>query len=90
MRFMLFAAIVFGLAVLFGAYRDAQASSRAKADTIIGLSYRVASLEQRVRSDETTLIALNRKVGELCFRGHVVTDVAVGFNGSLSPSFTYC
>ena len=41
-------------------------------------------------TEEATTARLQQKLESICFRGHVVTDVAADLAGSLSKSFAYC
>ena len=92
-----FTVAVIALAGLVGAWRDARATSNNRAATIAGLSRQVRQLEHdvaqlhpRLTTDEVTIATLQRKIASICFRGHVVTDVAAGLTGSLTKAFAYC
>lgn len=84
------AAALLAASILFGAYRDARASSHAKTDTITllagrlgSLEYRVAQLERQVRNDESTL-------SRICSHRRVVVDVSTYGTPSVSPVYAYC
>jgi outer membrane murein-binding lipoprotein Lpp len=92
-----FTVAVVALAGLLGAWRDARATSSNRAATIAGLTRQVAQLEgdvarlrARTTKDEVTIARVQQRVAAICFRGHVVTDVAADTAGSVSKSFAYC
>lgn len=91
---LLAAMLVISLAVMLGFYRDANGTANQRQDTILSLSLKVSSLQSRVNADEITLATLQRKVSNICFYGHVVTDVSTSSFGntapSVSPRYAYC
>lgn len=100
MRLTLAVAFIIGvvaLAGLLGAWRDARATSNNRAATIAGLTRQVGQLQQdvahlraRISKDEVTIARVQQRAAAICFRGHVVTDVAADTTGSLSKSLAYC
>lgn len=78
------------IAVLLGAYREAQGTATRRQDSIIGLRLQLKSFSYRLSNDEYALATMQRKINNLCFYGHLVASVSTGFNGQLSSQSANC
>lgn len=87
---VLVVALTLLVAVLLGAYREAQGTATRRQDSIVALRLQLNSFSYRLSNDEYAISVMQGKIAHVCSGGHLVTSVYTNFSGQVLSTQVFC